>query len=169
VPPASEVVVTFKVAGAIAIDSAAVVVADAESVTLTVKLLVPAAVGVPEIVPFAASVNPAGNVPLASDHVYGGVPPEAAKLWVYAAPTVPGASVDVVTLTGVPATVIESAAVALFKVRSVTRTVKLLVPAAVGVPEIVPVRPRLSPAGSVPLARVHTYGGVPADARTVCE
>jgi hypothetical protein len=63
------VVVTFSVAGAIAIVSAEVADADAESVTFTVKLLDPAAVGVPEIVPFAASDNPAGNVPLASDHV----------------------------------------------------------------------------------------------------
>ncbi len=50
------------------IDNAAVAEADALSVTFTEKLLDPAAVGVPEIVPFAARVSPAGSDPLAIDH-----------------------------------------------------------------------------------------------------
>ena len=37
------------------------------SVTRTVKFDVPAAVGVPEIVPVPLSVRPLGNVPLSSD------------------------------------------------------------------------------------------------------
>src|SRR5262245_59312722 len=48
----------------------------APAVTWTVKLDVPAAVGVPEIKPeFGAGVRlrPAGNDPLTTDHVYGGV------------------------------------------------------------------------------------------------
>jgi hypothetical protein len=40
----------------------------APSVTFTVKLLDPAAVGVPDIVPPADRLNPAGNDPLATDH-----------------------------------------------------------------------------------------------------
>ena len=57
--------------------SEAVADCEALSVARTVNVLDPAAVGVPEIVPPLVSVNPAGNVPVASDHVYGGVPPDA--------------------------------------------------------------------------------------------
>ena len=58
-------------------ESAAVAEADALSVTRTKKLLDPAVPGVPDIVPPATRLSPAGNDPLATDHVYGGVPPEA--------------------------------------------------------------------------------------------
>jgi hypothetical protein len=61
----------------IANESAAVAEADALSVTRTVKLLDPAVPGVPDIVPPVARLSPAGNDPLATDHEYGGVPPEA--------------------------------------------------------------------------------------------
>jgi hypothetical protein len=61
----------------IASESAAVAEADALSVTRTVKLLDPAVPGVPDIVPPAARLSPAGTDPLATDHVYDGVPPEA--------------------------------------------------------------------------------------------
>ena len=47
-----------------------------ESVTVIVGVLVPAAVGVPEIAPDELMLRPAGN-PLA-DQVYGAVPPPAA-------------------------------------------------------------------------------------------
>jgi hypothetical protein len=49
-------------------DRAAVADADARSVTLTVKLEDPAALGVPEIVP-AERLSPAGRDPLSTDHV----------------------------------------------------------------------------------------------------
>src|SRR4029077_15724441 len=65
-------------------------------------------------------------------------------------------------------TVMLSGAVALSQAGSVTSTLKLEVPVAVGVPEITPVLvARVSPAGSVPFARNHMYGGVPPVARTV--
>ncbi len=58
--------------------SAWVAVSEAASVTRTVKLLVPVAVGVPEITPeLGASDRPGGSVPEARDHVYGVVPPLA--------------------------------------------------------------------------------------------
>jgi hypothetical protein len=60
-------------------DNAAVAVADARSVTRTVTLLDPAVPGVPDIVPPAARLNPAGSDPVATAHVYGGVPPKAAS------------------------------------------------------------------------------------------
>jgi hypothetical protein len=61
----------------IASERAAVAVADTLSVTFTVKLAEPAAVGVPDIVPPAPRLRPAGMAPLVTDHVYGGVPPVA--------------------------------------------------------------------------------------------
>ncbi len=53
-------------------------VGDEESVTVTVTVLVPAAVGVPLICPVLALIaKPAGNP--AALHVYGPVPPAAAS------------------------------------------------------------------------------------------
>ena len=49
--------------------SAAVSDCDPASVTFTVKLAVPAAVGVPEIVPPAERFRPAGSDPADTDHV----------------------------------------------------------------------------------------------------
>jgi hypothetical protein len=46
----------------------AVCAGEALSETVTVKVVVPAAVGVPEITPAAVIVNPAGKLPL-TDHV----------------------------------------------------------------------------------------------------
>ena len=66
-----------KTGGFIVIDNMAVVEFDARSVTRTVKLLDPAEPGVPDIVPPAARLNPAGKDPFTSDQVYGGSPPEA--------------------------------------------------------------------------------------------
>ena len=61
---------TVNGAGAMTSPHALVVaVAPDESVTLTVKLNVPAAVGVPLSTPAADKVNPAGNVPVASAYV----------------------------------------------------------------------------------------------------
>ena len=133
----------------------------------TVKVLDPAAVGVPEIAP-PVSVSPAGKVPLASAHVYGGVPPDAPSACEYALPTTPFGNPDVVTVRDAGLMVSDSDAVAVFDALSVTRTVNVLAPAAVGVPEIVP-PVSVSPAGNVPLAIAHVYGGVPPDAESDCE
>jgi hypothetical protein len=54
--------------GLIVSDNAAVADTDALSVTFTVKLLDPAAPGVPDIVPPADKLSPAGSVPLTIDH-----------------------------------------------------------------------------------------------------
>jgi hypothetical protein len=57
---------------------AACAVGTVESVTLAVRLNVPAVVGVPEIVPLAAaSVRPAGKAPELMLQLYGVVPPLA--------------------------------------------------------------------------------------------
>ena len=58
---------------------------------------------------------------------------------------------EVVVIEGVAPTVRLSALVAVSELASVTCTVKLAVPVAVGVPEIVPVLgARVSPAGKLP-------------------
>ena len=64
----------------IVIESARVSVRDPLSVTRTVKFAVCAVVGVPVIAPAVVSVNPAGNDPAEVSHVYGAVPPVAARL-----------------------------------------------------------------------------------------
>jgi hypothetical protein len=53
-----------------------------ESVTVTVKFALPAAVGVPEIVPELLSVNPAGSAPAVSVQVKGVMPPLAVRVWL---------------------------------------------------------------------------------------
>ena len=55
------------------------------SVTLTVIGNVPVCVGVPESVPFAASVRPAGSVPLASVNVVAPMAPLCVNVWLNAA------------------------------------------------------------------------------------
>jgi hypothetical protein len=71
-----------------------------ESVTLAVKLNVPAVVGVPEITPVdAARLNPAGSVPALTLQLYGVVPPLACNVVVYAVPTVLPGSAAVVSVS----------------------------------------------------------------------
>jgi len=51
--------------------------AEAPSVTRTVKLKLPAAVGAPPIKPEADNVTPGGKAPDTNVQMYGGSPPEA--------------------------------------------------------------------------------------------
>ena len=53
----------------IVIVSGLTVVFDCESVTRTVKVVVPAAVGLPDSTPAGLSESPAGNGPLSTAHV----------------------------------------------------------------------------------------------------
>ena len=167
IPAANDDVVILKAAALIVNDRAAVADADALSVTFTVKLDEPAAVGVPDIV-LPARLSPAGSDPLVTDHVYGGVPPVASSPCEYAAPTIPAGNDDVVTVKAGALIVNDRAAVADADALSVTFTVKLDSPAAIGVPDIV-LPARLSPAGSDPLVTDHVYGGVPPVALSPCE
>jgi hypothetical protein len=107
------------------------------------------------------SVKPAGNSPTGTDQVYGAVPPEAASVAEYAVPTVPGGNVELVIVTGVPTT-IERALVAVAPAASATRAVKFAVPAADGVPLMIPAfASRLIPAGIAPALMDHEYGATP--------
>ena len=136
-------------------------VGDVESVTVTVTVLVPAAVGVPVICPeLALIVSPAGNP--AAPHVYGVAPPAAATVAVYAAPTAPAGKSVVMMVKPGGFTRSANAFVAVFAgiEESVTVNVTLLVPAAVGVPVICPVPALIvKPAGNP--AACQLYGPVP--------
>ena len=168
-PAGSDDVVMLKAGGLIVSDKAFVILPLALSVTFTVKLLDPAVPGVPEIVPPADRLNPAGSDPTDTVHEYGGDPPEAPSACEYAVPTVPAGNDDVVMFSAGGLIVNDSAAVVETDALSVTFTVKLLDPAVPGVPEIVPPADRVNPEGSVPSDTVHVYGGVPPEAASACE
>lgn len=71
------------------------------SLTVTVKLNFPLAVGVPAMAPLPdASLNPAGRLPDVIDQVYGAVPPLAARLTLYDVPTTPEDNEAVEMATG---------------------------------------------------------------------
>ena len=79
-PPGKEAVVT--VGAAVTTMLRSFVPFPAEFVTLTVKLNVPIAVGVPVIAPVVSFIfKPVGSVPLEIAHVIG-VVPVAASLWL---------------------------------------------------------------------------------------
>jgi hypothetical protein len=66
-----------------AMRKAAVAVDPTESRTLTVKVNVPAICGTPDITPeFGFKLSPTGNEPVATLHVYGGLPPTAMSVWL---------------------------------------------------------------------------------------
>lgn len=159
--------------GAVAVTvklSAFVAVCEFASVTVTLKLLAPDPVGVPEIAPVPdASVRPAGKVPVAMNHEYGVVPPAAVSEALYATFCVPFGS-DTVVMDGeeIAVTLTLNAFVAVCALASVTVTLKLLVPDPVGVPEIAPVPDAsVKPAGKFPEAMDHLYGIAPPVAASV--
>src|SRR5665213_784902 len=80
------------------------------SLACTVNVDVAAVVGVPLIVPFAASDRPDGSAPATIDQLVVPVPPAAVSAAEYAALTLPDASVAVVTVIGVGAITIVAAA-----------------------------------------------------------
>ena len=80
VPPGSEVVVMASAVGLILMLTVPVALADIESPSMTWKVKEPAVVGVPEMVPEEATVNPPGKLlPVPNRQAYGGVPPVAAR------------------------------------------------------------------------------------------
>src|SRR5271165_4368389 len=152
-------------------DAVAVAGVVCESATCTVKLAVPVAVGVPEISPEVERVSPTGRLPETTDQVYGGTPPEAASEALYGTLTEPEVNEDVVIdralLTTMDLLAMSTAAVGVCE--SVTWTLKLEVPNAVGVPLITPAALMLSPGGSVPDASDQVKGCRPPVAVKVAE
>ena len=59
------------------------------SVVVAVKLNVPAAVGVPDILHDPLRFVPVGKLPADTEQTRGAVPPDVPKLWMYAVPMVP--------------------------------------------------------------------------------
>ena len=149
------------------IDKLAVAFAELLSVTCTVNVAVPAADGVPPMLPAALRVSPAGSAPVAIVQVYPTVPPLAVRVCWYAVPTTPAGSDEVPMVSPTPTT-IDKLAVALAELLSVTCTVKFAVPAAVGVPPMLPLALSASPAGSAPVVIVQLYPPVPPLAVRVC-
>lgn len=147
----------------------------AESLTFTVNEELPAVVGDPEIEPLLDIVNPAGNCPEAMLQRYGFVPPLAASAVLYALPTMPSGSEEVVIarVAGAEpeeaATLRVSDADAVFAglAESLTLAVNDELPADVGVPEIVPALESARPAGNCPETMLHAYGFVPPVAASV--
>jgi len=158
-PLETEVVVIARGKAAIVRLNDFVEVSLAASVTFAVKANVPAAVGVPEIAPDDVFMErPGGKEPLVMLHEYGVVPPVACNIAEYAVPTVPLAKleVEIDSVCFAAAIAIFSDCDAVLLLASFTCTVKLEVPAAVGVPEMAPDEAfRLNPAGSDPLLRLH--------------
>jgi hypothetical protein len=124
------------------------------SVTCTVKLLLPAVVGVPATSPLVVSrVKPGGKLPALMAYVNGDVPPLGVQLPENASPTLAAPKLHVKVKAPAEIGKLLKSWVAVCGVAdvSVTWTVKLLLPAAVGVPETVPEAPsKLSPGGKDP-------------------
>ena len=92
-------------------------------------------------------MRPAGNVPELRDHVYGGIPPLAARLREYGMLIAPPGRGEVVSIESAADIVIENALDAVCTPLSATCTVKLNVPVAefFGLPSILPPPDRVSP------------------------
>lgn len=115
----------------------------------------PVAEGVPEIVPEPPDVpcncSPDGSEPLVTLQVIGSVPPLVWMFWLYAVPTVPlGNDVVVMLNTGLTVMLRAWLLVCGGVPELVAVTVKFVVPAVVGVPEIVPELINVNPAGKLP-------------------
>ena len=132
------------------------------SVTVTVAVDVPAAVGVPLTVQ-PVSVRPAGSAPPVTVQTYGAVPPVTPIVPVYGTPTSPFGRLGDVSVR-LPGEVIVRLNGPLTLCcgfdASVTCTVMLEIPASVGVPLIVQLF-CVNPAGKVPAVIVQTNGAVP--------
>jgi hypothetical protein len=122
-------------------------------------------VGVPEITPELLIANPAGKLPEDTVQVMVPTPPLDWRLALYAALTTPeGRVVVVMTSSGLMVMVNACFAVWGGVPESVAVTVKFVVPAAVGVPEMSPAPLRVNPAGSFPVVTLQLIAPVPPEA-----
>ncbi len=124
-------------------------------VTLKVKGLPSALVGVPLIAPVDAfSIKPGGSPPALTDQLlYGGVPPLAVKVAEYGVPTMPDGGFPVMVSCGAAIVMENGCGVEVAPRLSFTVTLKLNLPAVVGVPPITPLDGSSArPPGSAPEA-----------------
>ena len=146
-------------------------VADAPrlSETFAVKANDPVAVGVPVIAPDAAvRLSPVGRLPELMDHVNGDVPPDSVSVCEYETVRSPPSS-DAVVIDSAALIVTDMVLVGAAPAASVTLTVKLNVPAAVGVPLKTPAELKLKPPGTDPELTDHVSVPVPPVVAKVCE
>jgi hypothetical protein len=108
------------------------------------------------------SDKPDGSEPLVTLQVIGGVPPLVWMFWLYAVPTVPFGN-DVVVMLNIGLTVMLRAWVLVCGgvSESVAVTVKFVVPAVVGVPEIVPELLNVNPPGKLPMVTLQVIVPTP--------
>src|SRR5262249_17436414 len=106
--------------------------------------------GVPLIAPAVLNERPWGKLPVVTVHVYPPLPPDAASVCEYVTPTVPSGSDAVVMVTAAGSMVRARSCVSLALRLPVTGTVKFEVPAAAGVPLIVPLALKDNPCGKLP-------------------
>ena len=142
-------VVIVKVVATTAMLRVALTLVPAPSVTWTVSELDPLACGVPETMPDALQLSPAGR-PAGMVQAYDPTPPWAVRFPTYEVPTAPIGSAVVVIFKAPVLTAMLSVAVALVPALSVTWTVNELDPLACGVPEMIPDALQLRPAGRLP-------------------
>jgi hypothetical protein len=123
-----------------------------ESVACTVRLAVPAVVGVPLTTQPVPSVKPDGKAPDVIVQEYGAVPPLTPTVAEYGVPTCPPGRVPVEIASGAGAIMSDTGpeAVAAGLLESAACTMRLAVPAVVGVPLTTHPLPRVKPAGSAP-------------------
>src|SRR5580658_751355 len=124
--------------------------------------MIPTPAGVPEITPVAEfKVRPCGSAPEAIDQVYGETPPVAVRVCEYGTLSWPFGSelVEMTTAVVCAVTVMPNWALAVSPAASVTVTVKVLAPVAVGVPLMEP-EPvfNASPTGKAPDEMDQVYG-----------
>src|SRR5471030_2180035 len=132
------------------------------AVALTVKVKLPLADGVPERTPAVDRLSPPGRLPLDTVKVYGLLPPLAVMVWLYAATVDPfGSVVGLRVIVGQVVTLTVYDRVPVQPLLAVALSVKVELPAVVGVPERTPAVVRVSPAGRVPLDTVKVYGLLP--------
>jgi hypothetical protein len=138
-----------------------------ESVAVTVNDGLPAAVGVPEIVPAVLKERPAGSDPEVRAQVIVPAPPVDCNVVEYAVPTTPLGTVVVVmvrvaaALTAMLSCCVTEEGPPAAGEESVAFTVRVDVATVVGVPAIVPEVLKESPAGSDPEARAHVIVPTP--------
>ena len=136
-------------------------------VTEMVNVDVPALVGVPVIAPVEApNSSPPGSDPAETDQV-SPVPPVAARAVEYGEDCVPSGRAVVVIASVVISNVNGRDTAA--PNESVTRTVKVCEPSAVGVPLMTPDEFNVRPGGKVPTLTFQLMGATPPDDCSVCE
>lgn len=129
-------------------ETVALAVAPLLSVTVSPMVELAVAVAVPEIEPFAARFNPAGNVEDVLQ-VKGAAPPIGFKLKEYPVPSVTESDVAGILSGGATVKVICCPALRAW-LASVTLAVRVETPAEVGVPLITPLGDTVNP-GNAPL------------------